>query len=93
MGRTVLRNATAAPAATYRSRRPEAPGQQIDHVLVRQVSGGSVSITTKLHFEDKVELADGRSMFASDHFGVEAILRLEPHQVRRAALPAPPESS
>jgi endonuclease/exonuclease/phosphatase family metal-dependent hydrolase len=93
MGRTKLRNAAAAPAATYRSLRPEAPGQQIDHVLFRQASGGSVSITTKLHFEDKVELADGRRMFVSDHFGVEAKLQLEPRQAGRAALPAPPESS
>ncbi len=70
--RTGLRNAAATPAVTYRSNRPEAPGKQIDHVLFRHPSGGSVSVTTKLHFEEEVALADGRTMFASDHFGVEA---------------------
>ncbi|HEY8760857.1 MAG TPA: endonuclease/exonuclease/phosphatase family protein [Candidatus Dormibacteraeota bacterium] len=78
MSRTGLRNAAATPAATYRSLNPEVSGQQIDHVFFRHPPGASVSTTTKLHFEEKVALADGRTMYASDHFGVEAGIDLLP---------------
>ena len=77
MERAGLRSAAAGtPAATYRTTKPEAPGQQIDHVFFRPSPGDSFTVDSKLHFEDEVRLPDGGTRYASDHFGVEA--RLEP---------------
>ena len=78
MKRTGLRNTAAArPAVTYRTTRPEAPGQQIDHVFFRPSAADRVTVDSTLHFEAEVAMPDGRTRFASDHFGVEARLDLE----------------
>jgi hypothetical protein len=77
MSRTWLRNAAVTPTATNRSLRPEVPGRQIDHAFFRNPLDASVSTATKLHFEEKVALDDGRTICASEHFGVEASIDFE----------------
>jgi hypothetical protein len=78
LSRTGLRPTAGAAAATYRSSNPDDPDQQIDHILFRAPPAGSVNVTTKLHFEEAVKMAGGRTLFASDHFGVEATIEYEP---------------
>lgn len=78
MSRTDLHNSAETAAATYRSIRPDAPDQQIDHILYRPPQGASIAATSKLHFEEELPVTGGRTLFASDHFGVEAALEYEP---------------
>lgn len=54
---------------------PESRGNlAIDNVLYRPPAGGTASGTARLHFENRVTLADGTSAFPSDHVGVEATI-------------------
>jgi len=46
----------------------------IDNVLYRPPGDRKVTVTSRLHFRDPVQLADGRMVFASDHMGVEVDL-------------------
>ncbi|HXD81181.1 MAG TPA: endonuclease/exonuclease/phosphatase family protein [Candidatus Acidoferrum sp.] len=46
----------------------------IDNVLYRPRPERKVSVTSRLHFRDPVQLADGRMLFASDHAGIEVDL-------------------
>jgi endonuclease/exonuclease/phosphatase family metal-dependent hydrolase len=48
----------------------------IDHLLVRQSPSHMIVADTKLAFEEAVLLPDGRSVYLSDHYGIESSLDL-----------------
>jgi endonuclease/exonuclease/phosphatase family metal-dependent hydrolase len=59
---------------TYRptARFPDPPA--LDHVLVRSTADRTVTAQARLVFQDEVPLADGRTAYLSDHYGIEADL-------------------
>lgn len=46
----------------------------LDHVLVRAAPGRPLTGQTRLVFREAVSLGDGRSVYLSDHYGIEADL-------------------
>lgn len=50
----------------------------LDHVLVRSAAGQELTARARLVFQDAVTLADGRSVYLSDHYGIETDLLLTP---------------
>jgi endonuclease/exonuclease/phosphatase family metal-dependent hydrolase len=64
------------PTPTYRPtpRFPAPPA--LDQVLVRSTPDRALTARARLVFQDAVALPDGRSVYLSDHYGIEADLTL-----------------
>ncbi|HEY2674490.1 MAG TPA: hypothetical protein VGJ07_29500, partial [Rugosimonospora sp.] len=45
-----------------------------DHVFVRSAPGAELAARSRLVFRDAVAMPDGRSMYLSDHYGIETDL-------------------
>jgi endonuclease/exonuclease/phosphatase family metal-dependent hydrolase len=61
---------------TYRPTPSWATPPAFDHVLIRAGAGAQLAGQARLVLQDAVRLPDGRSMFLSDHYGIETDLRL-----------------
>jgi endonuclease/exonuclease/phosphatase family metal-dependent hydrolase len=72
-----LRDALAGNTEpTYRPTAEFPSPPAFDHVLVRSAPGRELTARARLVLQDAVALADGRSVYLSDHYGIEAELTL-----------------
>jgi endonuclease/exonuclease/phosphatase family metal-dependent hydrolase len=72
-----LRDALAGNTEpTYRPTPTFPAPPAFDHVLVRSAPGRGLAARADLVFRDAVRVPDGRSMYLSDHYGIEAELTL-----------------
>jgi len=78
MARCGLRDVFASPApSTIHQSAPGRPPLAIDHILYRHPSGRKIAAIAGLRFVEPVQLSDGRTAHASDHFAVEAEITLD----------------
>jgi endonuclease/exonuclease/phosphatase family metal-dependent hydrolase len=79
LARADLRDLLAGRAEpTYRPTPKVPESQAIDHILVRPSRCHELAGTARLVFQGQVVLAGGRSVYLSDHYGIEA--QIECHQ-------------
>ncbi|GAA1979490.1 endonuclease/exonuclease/phosphatase family protein [Kitasatospora viridis] len=68
---------------TYRPTRRWPNPPALDQVLLRAPAGVRVDGTARLVLREAVALADGTEAYLSDHYAIEAVLRIEPAAARR----------
>ena len=61
---------------TYRLTPKIRTSTALDHVLVRPLPSQELAVSARLVFQERVSLPGGRAVYLSDHFGVEASIRL-----------------
>jgi len=61
---------------TYRPTPRLRTTRAIDHLLVRPSASHRVVAHTKLAFEEPILLPDNRSVYLSDHYGIEGQIEL-----------------
>lgn len=75
MAGTGLRDALAGNTEpTYRPTPSFPSPPAFDHVFVRSAPGAELAARSRLVFRDAVSMPDGRSMYLSDHYGIETDL-------------------
>jgi endonuclease/exonuclease/phosphatase family metal-dependent hydrolase len=77
LGRAGLTDVLAGRAGpTYRPTPRFSASKAIDHVLVRPSPGSQFVTDARPVFQERVSLRNGRSLYLSDHYGIEARLEL-----------------
>jgi endonuclease/exonuclease/phosphatase (EEP) superfamily protein YafD len=78
LARSGLRDVLAGdPRPTFRPTPRIPTSRALDHVLVRHSQAQNLAVEADLVFEEPIPMPCGRSVYLSDHYGIEVLVRLD----------------